>query len=143
VKIRGLGDDRTGARNRLGRSRHGAPTISTGAGEGVRRWSCWHRAPWWELMELYGGLLSKLHGRRRTEKGRMLRRTSMRDPTAAILDGDVNRLESAVLNRLCYIGNVPLCALVFLCVVLCSHHNIINSKPLPGLRSRAVPCRQL
>jgi hypothetical protein len=52
-----------------------------------------------------GGLLSKLRGRRRTEKGRMLRRTSMRDPTAAILDGDVDRLGSAVLNRLCYIGN--------------------------------------
>jgi hypothetical protein len=50
-------------------------------------------------------LIWKLRGRRRTEKGRMLRRTSMRDPMAAILDGDVNRLGSVILNRLCYIGN--------------------------------------
>jgi hypothetical protein len=35
----------------------------------------------------------------------MLRRTSMRDLTTAILDGDVDRLGSAVLDRLCYIGN--------------------------------------
>jgi hypothetical protein len=35
----------------------------------------------------------------------MLRRTSMRDPTTAILDGDVDRLGNVVLDRLCYIGN--------------------------------------
>jgi hypothetical protein len=48
-------------------------------------------------------LVWKLCGRRRMEKGRMLRHTSMRDPTAAILDDDVDRLGSAVLDRLCYI----------------------------------------
>jgi hypothetical protein len=89
----------------LGRREHGAPTISTGAGgrEAVEL-----LAPW-SVVGANGSsggpsLIWKLRGRRR-KKGRMLHRTSIRDLTVAILDDDVDRLGSAVLDRLCYIEN--------------------------------------
>lgn len=50
--------------------------------------------------------IRKLRGRRRTYKGRILRCTLMHDPTAVILDGNVDRLGNVVLDRLCYIGNL-------------------------------------
>jgi hypothetical protein len=61
-----------------------------------------------------GGVVAGTHGNgssgrdleaSRASQGRMFRHTSMRDPTTAILDGDVDRLGNVVLDRLCCIGN--------------------------------------